>query len=61
MVQSPTGLIAPLLRSHIRSSFLDIVFHLTYSFALPIVGWLTPRMPRKDGQRRLMRACVWIW
>ena len=34
MVQSPTGLNAPLLRSHIRSSFLDIVFHLLLRTAI---------------------------
>jgi hypothetical protein len=33
MVQSPTGLIVPLLRSHIRPSFLDIVFHLLLRIA----------------------------
>jgi hypothetical protein len=33
MVQSPTGLIAPLLRSHIRSSFLDIVLYLLFRTA----------------------------
>jgi hypothetical protein len=34
MVQSSLGLIAPILRSHIRTSFLDIVFHLLLRTAL---------------------------
>jgi hypothetical protein len=38
------------------SSFLDIAFHLLLRTAF--IGWLTPRMPRKDGQRRLMHVCV---
>jgi hypothetical protein len=51
MVKSPTGLIAPLSRSHIRHSFLiiiDIVFHLplrTAFFRLVSIPGIA-KMPR---------------